>query len=71
MFVNDEPLSEYDHVDHKAIYLNFPLLFRHKPIVFFGRINTQESHQECSEKYHPIVGRNLVNVLQKEKSQIV
>ena len=43
MLINDEPLSEYNHIHHEAIDLDFPLFFRDESVVLFGGIYAQKT----------------------------
>ncbi len=63
MLVYNKPLSEYNHIHKEAIYFDFSLLFRHKSVVLFSRVDAQKTNKESPEKDHPVVGGYLINVL--------
>lgn len=71
MLVNNKPFSKYNHVDHKAIDFYLSFFFRHKSVILFCCINTQEANKESSEHNHPVICGNLVNVFQEEQCQII
>jgi hypothetical protein len=50
MFINNKPFGKNDHIDHKAIYFYLSFFLRYEPVVFFGSVDTQKTHQEGSEK---------------------